>query len=41
LFADDIALFSYSPSSLQEQLEILAKFYKERSLTVNVAKPRP
>ena len=40
LFADDIALFSYSPSGLQEQLDILAKFCKERGLTVNVKKTK-
>ena len=40
LFADDIALFSYSPSGLQKQLDILAQFCSERGLTVNVKKTK-
>lgn len=40
LFADDIALFSLSPSGLQEQLDILAAFCAKRGLTVNVQKTK-
>ena len=40
LFADDIALFSYSPSGLQKQLDILAEFCAKRGLTVNVKKTK-
>ena len=40
LFADDIALFSYSQSGLQRQLDILADFCAARGLTVNVKKTK-
>ena len=40
LFADDIALFSHSPSGLQTQLDILAAFCAERGLAVNVKKTK-
>ena len=40
LFADDIALFSYSAQGLQAQLDILQKFCCMRGLTVNVAKTK-
>ena len=40
LFADDIALFSYSPEGLQTQLDILQTFCDERGLKVNVAKTK-
>ena len=38
LFADDIALLSYSPKGLQKQLDILQAFCKDHGLTVNVSK---
>ena len=40
LFADDIALMSYSPAGLQHQLSILAKFCADRGLNVNVNKTK-
>ncbi len=40
LFADDIALFSYSASGLQKQLDILSSFCAKRGLTVNVKKTK-
>ena len=40
LFADDIALFSYSTSGLQKQLDILAEFCLARGLSVNVKKTK-
>ena len=40
LFADDIALFSYSHRGLQRQLDILYAFCTDRQLTVNVAKTK-
>ena len=40
LFADDIALFSYSPQGLQAQLNILQQFCHDRGLKVNVAKTK-
>ena len=40
LFADDIALFSYSSKGLQKQLDILAQFCAARGLTVNVQKTK-
>ena len=40
LFADDIALFSYSASGLQKQLDVLAEFCASRGLTVNVNKTK-
>ena len=40
LFANDIALLSYSPSGLQKQLDILAEFCARRGLTVNVKKTK-
>ncbi len=40
LFADDIALFSYSASGLQKQLDVLAEFCAARGLTVNVNKTK-
>ena len=40
LFADDIALFSYSPRGLQKQLDILSRFCAARGLTVNVKKTK-
>ena len=40
LFADDIALFSYSHHGLQRQLDILYAFCTDRQLTVNVAKTK-
>ena len=40
LFADDIALMSYSPAGLQHQLSILAKFCGDRGLNVNVSKTK-
>ena len=40
LFADDIALFSYSMQGLQKQLDILAAFCDARGLTVNVSKTK-
>ena len=40
LFADDIALFSYSTSVLQKQLDILAEFCLARGLSVNVKKTK-
>ena len=40
LFADDIALMSYSPAGLQHQLSILAKFCADRGLNVNVSKTK-
>ena len=36
IFADDIALFSYSPRGLQHQLNILQEFCTARGLKVNV-----
>ncbi len=38
LFADDIALFSYSQKGLQRQLDILEAFCSARGLKVNVQK---
>ena len=40
LFADDIALFSYSHRGSQRQLDILYAFRTNRQLTVNVAKTK-
>ena len=40
LFAEDIALFSYSPCGLQKQLDILSRFCVARGLTVNVKKTK-
>ncbi len=40
LFADDIALFSYSASGLQKQLDILSSFCAKRGLTVDVKKTK-
>ena len=40
LFADDLAIFSYSPSGLQAQLRILEQFCRDRGLVVNVAKTK-
>ena len=40
LFADDIALFSYSHRGYQRQLDILYAFCTDRQLTVNVAKTK-
>ena len=40
LFADDIALCSYSHAGLQKQLDILADFCGARGLTVNVKKTK-
>lgn len=40
LFADDIAMFSYSRRGLQRQLDILASFCSARGLTVNVQKTK-
>ena len=40
LFADDIALFSYSHRGLQRQLDILYAFCTDRQLTFNVAKTK-
>ena len=40
LFADDIALFSYSQSGLQQQLDILHRFSAARGLTANVKKTK-
>ena len=40
MFADDIALFAYSPCGLQKQLDILSRFCAARGLTVNVNRPR-
>ena len=40
LFADDIALFSYSHRGLQRQLDILYAFCTDRQQTVNVAKTK-
>ena len=40
LFADDIALFSYSIQGLQKQLDILEAFCEARGLTVNVKKTK-
>ena len=40
LFADDIALLSYSAEGLQAQLDILAEFCKPRGLEVNVSKTK-
>lgn len=40
LFADDIALFSYSHAGLQKQLDILAEFCSARGLSVNVKKTK-
>ena len=40
LFADDIALFSYSSKGLQRQLDILQSFCAERGLKVNVQKTK-
>ena len=38
LFADDIALFSYTTKGLQRQLDILQAFCSDRGLKVNVHK---
>ena len=40
LFADDIALFSYSQMGLQHQLDILQEFCATRGLKVNVQKTK-
>ena len=40
LFADDLALFSHSPTGLQAQLSILQKFCRSRGLVVNVTKTK-
>ncbi len=40
LFADDIALFSYSASGLQKQLDILNSFRAKRGLTVAAKKTK-
>ena len=40
LFADDIALFSYTQRGLQRQLDILEAFCAARGLTVNVNKTK-
>ena len=40
IFADDTALMSYSPSGLQNQLSVLAKFCADRGLQVNVSKTK-
>ena len=40
LFADDIALFCYSVTGLQKQLDILGAFCAARGLTVNVKKTK-
>ena len=40
LFADDIALFSYSSKGLQRQLDILQGFCAKRGLKVNVQKTK-
>ena len=40
LFADDIALFSYSVPGLHKRLDILADFCAARGLTVNVKKTK-
>ena len=40
LFADDIALFSYSQAGLQKQLDILSAFCAARGLIVNVKKTK-
>ena len=40
MFADDIALFSYSPRGLQHQLNILQEFCIARGLQVNVLKTK-
>ena len=40
LFADDIALFSYSQKGLQRQLDILHAFCSARGLRVNVQKTK-
>ena len=40
MFADDIALFSYSPRGLQHQLNILQEFCTARGLKVNVLKTK-
>ena len=40
LFADDIALFYYSGTGLQKQLDILGAFCAARGLTVNVKRQR-
>ena len=40
MFADDIALFSYSPRGLQHQLNILQEFCTARGLKVNVQKTK-
>ena len=40
LFADDIALFSYSSKGLQRQLDILQAFCAERGLKVDVQKTK-
>ena len=41
LFADDIALFSFSSKGLQHQLDILQAFCAEGGLKVNVQKTKP
>ena len=40
MFADDIALFSYSPRGLQHQLNILQEICTGRGLKVNVLKTK-
>ena len=40
VFADDIALFSYSPREIQHQLNILLEVCTARGLKVNVLKTR-
>ena len=40
LFADDLAIFSHTPSGLQAQLRILEQFCRARGLVVNVAKTK-
>ncbi len=40
LFANDIALFSYSATGMQKQLDILNRFCVRRGLTVNVQKTK-
>ena len=40
LFADDIALFSYTTKGLQRQLDILHAFCSDRGLKVNVQKTK-
>ncbi len=40
LYADDLALMSYTPVGLQKQLDVLQTFCYERQLTVNVKKTK-